>query len=98
MHICAILALEGPSPEAFLKAERGWRSRGCARNAGSGGSETVPRALRPGREELAVRSPEEMPETDASEPNHQIARWSAERRASPRHGGALGVPRHGTSR
>ena len=81
MHKGRSLAHRGASPEAILKAERGWRSRGCARNAGSGGSETVPRALRPGCEELAVRSPEEMLETDASDPNRKIARWSAERRA-----------------
>src|SRR5262245_25973801 len=46
-YICSILAQRGRRPEAFLKVERGRRSRGGARNVASGGAETAVRAVRP---------------------------------------------------
>src|SRR5262245_10902722 len=81
-YICSILAQRGRRPEAFLKVERGWRSRGGARNVAPGGAETAIRALRPVCEELAARCPEEMPGHGSADPHQKIARQSAERRAS----------------
>src|SRR5262245_3884350 len=81
-YICSILAQRGRRPEAFLKVERGWRSRGGARNVAPGGAETAIRALRPVCEELAARWPEEMPGHGSADPHQKIARQSAERRAS----------------
>ena len=73
--------------EAILKAERGWRSRGCARNAGSGGSETVRRALRPVLRGARCTISGGNAGDGRAEPNHQIARWSAGRRARRSQGG-----------
>src|SRR5262245_17803589 len=74
--------VRGRRPEAFLKVERGRRSRGCARSAVSGGAETARRALRPVREELAARCPGGNAGARKRGPASENRRWSAERRAS----------------
>src|SRR5262249_57546686 len=69
-------------PEAFLKVERGRRSRGGARNVAPGGAETARRALRPVREELAARWPGGNAGPRKRGAASENRRWSAERRAS----------------
>ena len=86
------LLVRGRVLEAILKAERGWRSRGCARNAGSGGSETVRRALRPVLRGARCNVSGGNAGEGSTEPNHQIARWSAERRARRSQGGRRASP------
>src|SRR5262249_28717318 len=87
---------EGPPPEAFLKVERGRRSRGGARNVASGGAETAIRALRPVCEELAARCPGGNARARKRGTAPENRRWSAERRASPiaRGRGRLARARH----
>src|SRR5262245_28432932 len=72
----------GRRPEAFLKVERGRRSRGCARSTVSGGAETAIRALRPVCEELAARCPGGNARARKRGTASENRRWSAERRAS----------------
>src|SRR5215510_13599420 len=88
-------SLRGPPPEAFLKVERGRRSRGGARNVASGGAETAIRALRPVCEELAARCPGGNARARKRGTAPENRRWSAERRASPiaRGRGGLANPR-----
>src|SRR5262245_54430422 len=78
-YICSILAQRGRRPEAFLKVERGRRSRGCVRNAVSGGAETAIRALRPVCEELAARCPGGNARARKRGTVSGNRRWSAER-------------------
>ena len=76
--------MKGRVLEAHLNTERGVASRG---------SDTQPppreardparRALRPGREELAVTDPEAIPVREARDRSPKSPRWSAGRRASP---------------
>src|SRR5262245_44980841 len=75
--------VRGRRPEAFLKVERGRRSRGCTRNEVSGGEETAIRALRPVCEELAARCPGGNARARKRGTAPENRRWSAERRASP---------------
>src|SRR5262245_60669546 len=75
--------VRGRRPEAFLKVERGRRSRGCTRNVVSGGAETAIRALRPVCEELAARCPGGNARARKRGTASENRRWSAERRASP---------------
>src|SRR5262245_23214513 len=74
--------VRGRRPEAFLKVERGRRSRGGARNVAPGGAETARRALRPVREELAARWPGGNAGPRKRGAASENRRWSAERRAS----------------
>src|SRR5262245_66258925 len=74
--------VRGRRPEAFLKVERGRRSRGCVRSAVSGGAETARRALRPVCEELAARWPGGNAGPRKRGAASENRRWSAERRAS----------------
>src|SRR5881398_2312735 len=77
-------AHEGASSGGILKTERGVASCGS-------GSQPLPRevrdparrALRPGREELAVTDPEAIPVREARDRSPKSPRWSAGRRASP---------------
>src|SRR5436190_23821183 len=100
--------MKGRVLEAHLNTERGVASCG-------GDSQPPPlevrdparRALRPGREELAVTDPEAIPVREARDRSLKSPRWSAGRRASPvwdarrlvrrlvcpRHGQAQRVPR-----
>src|SRR5262245_14791688 len=75
--------VRGRRPEAFLKVERGRRSRGCARNVASGGAETAIRALRPVCEELAARWPGGNAGPRKRGTASENRRWSAERRSVP---------------
>src|SRR5262245_45918658 len=75
--------VRGRRPEAFLKVDRGRRSRGCVRSAVSGGAETARRALRPVREELVARWPGGNAGPRKRGTASENRRWSAERRASP---------------
>jgi hypothetical protein len=60
-----------------------WRPAAAARNRSPREARDPARqALRPGCEELAVRIPEAMPETEARVRSQKPLRWSAERRAS----------------
>src|SRR5438094_10246527 len=78
------LLTKGRVLEAHLNTERGVASRG-------GDSQPPPRevrdparrALRPGREELAVTDPEAIPVREARDRSPKSPRWSAGRRASP---------------
>src|SRR5213594_4075231 len=78
------LLTKGRVLEAHLNTERGVASRG-------GDSQPPPRevrdparrALRPGREELAVTDPEAIPVREARDRSPKPPRWSAGRRASP---------------
>src|SRR5881398_4099511 len=78
------LLTKGRVLEAHLNTERGVASRG-------GDSQPPPRevrdparrALRPGREELAVTDPEAIPVREARDRSLKSPRWSAGRRASP---------------
>src|SRR5213076_706614 len=95
------LLTKGRVLEAHLNTERGVASRG-------GDSQPPPRevrdparrALRPGREELAVTDPEAIPVREARDRSPKSPRWSAGRRASPvwdarRLARRLACPRHG---
>src|SRR5438093_5874646 len=83
-YMQSILAHSGRVLEAYLNTERGVVSRG-------GDSQPPPReardparrALRPGREELAVTDPEAIPVREARDRSPKSPRWSAGRRASP---------------
>src|SRR5262245_8619300 len=73
-YICSILAQRGRRPEAFLKVERGRRSRGGVRNAASGGAEirwwgtTTPL-----RGASLHDAQEEMPGHGSADPHQKIA-------------------------
>src|SRR5947207_7437950 len=99
-YMQSILAHAGRVLEAYLNTERGVASRG-------GDSQPPPReardparrALRPGREELAVTDPEAIPVREARDRSPKPPRWSAGRRASPVWGRkaprqAPGLPRY----
>ena len=77
-------AHEGRRPEAVLKVEQDVASRGCARNAGSGGSETARRALRPVLRGARCTCFGGNAEAGNADPRPKIATvWSAERRGVP---------------
>src|SRR5437660_5160061 len=83
ISIAAVL-VKGPVLETILNTEQGVASCGS-------GSQPLPRevrdparrALRPGREELAVTDPEAIPVREARDRSPKSPRWSAGRRASP---------------
>ena len=83
-YICSIPAHEGRRPEAVLRAEQEVASRGCARNAGSGGSETARRALRPVLRGARCTCSAGNGGAGNADPKPKIATvWSAERRGVP---------------
>src|SRR5437016_10652867 len=83
ISIAAVL-VKGRVLETILNTEQGVASCGS-------GSQPLPRevrdparrALRPGREELAVTDPEAIPVREARDRSPKPPRWSAGRRASP---------------
>src|SRR5216117_3154064 len=87
MHRCYIvfiLAHSGRVLEAYLNTERGVASRGSDSQPPPRESrDPARRALRPGREELAVTDPEAIPVREARDRSPKSPRWSAGRRASP---------------
>src|SRR5437899_3800140 len=104
MHRCYIvfiLAHSGRVLEAYLNTERGVASRGSdSQPPPREVRDPARRALRPGREELAVTDPEAIPVREARDRSPKSPRWSAGRRASPvwdarRLVRRLACPRHG---
>src|SRR5436305_13077635 len=87
MHRCYIVFILGQSGrvlEAYLNTERGVASRGSdSQPPPREARDPARRALRPGREELAVTDPEAIPVREARDRSPKSPRWSAGRRASP---------------
>src|SRR6184192_304546 len=87
MHRCYIVFIlthSGRVLEAYLNTERGVASRGSdSQPPPREARDPARRALRPGREELAVTDPEAIPVREARDRSPKSPRWSAGRRASP---------------
>src|SRR2546425_6221508 len=78
------LLTKGRVLEAHLNTERGVASCGSDSQPPPGEVRApARRALRPGREELAVTDPEAIPVREARDRSPKPPRWSAGRRASP---------------